>query len=194
MTTPETMGHEPPRSRWRGSPWALASVTAAAAVLLGIAAMHYREQAQRTPHPAKHQAVELSFPPPAPLHMATQVHRVHGGRLSMTVRFTSAVDPSQRRSRGQVEISATVTGAPAGQHLRLEGGDCITDANHVWASGVADRAGTAYLSGRIWLLSSSHEYYLELAPWRVARRVPGLNGIWLGGLIQPFRAGASPCL
>jgi hypothetical protein len=136
----------------------------------------------------------LSFPPPEPLRMGSQIHRVHGGGLSMTVRFTSAVDESQRRRRGQVEVSATVTGAPAGAHLRLEGGDCITGANRVWAAGVADQAGSAYLSGPMWTLSNSHEYYLELAPWRLARRVPGLNGLWLGGLIQPFFAGASPCL
>ena len=190
----ETIGREPPRRRRRLSPWAVASIAVVTAVALASIALHYRAQAQHAARRAAHRVVQLSFPPPPPLQMGTQVHRVHAGGLAMTVQFTSTVDESRRRNHGQVQVAATVTGAPAGQHLRLEGGDCTTGADRIWATGVTDGAGTAYLAGRIWRLSSSHEYYLDLAPWRVARRLPGLDGIWLGGLIQPFHAGNAPCL
>jgi hypothetical protein len=194
VTTPETIGQERDDRHWRPTPWAVAC--AAALIALGSVglALYYRAAAQQTAPVTTHGEVPLSFPPPPPLRMGTQVHRVHAGGLVMKVMFTSAVDESQRRDHGQVQVSAIVTAAPAGQRLRLEGGDCTTGAARIWATGHTDSAGTAYLTGPIWNLSSSHEYYLELAPYRVAQRLSGLNGIWLGGLIQPFPAGNTPCL
>lgn len=194
VTTPETIGQERDDRHRRPTPWAVAC--AAALIALGSVglALHYRAAAQRTAPVTTHREVPLSFPPPPPLRMGAQVHRVHAGGLVMKVMFTSAVDASQRRGHGQVQVTAIVTGAPAGQRLRLEGGDCTISADRIWATGHTDSAGTAYLAGPIWNLSSSHEYYMELAPYRVAQRLSGLNGIWLGGLIQPFPAGNTPCL
>jgi len=181
------------RSRW-SAPWMLASIAILVAVAAIALAVHYRGQVQHRAARSAQRAVQLSFPPPAPLHMGEKIYRVRAGQLAMKVTFTSAVDESQRRNRGQVQITAVVTGAPPGSHLRLDGGDCTTNKSLTWATGVADAAGTAYLRSRIWEVSASHGYYLDLEPWHVARRLPGLNGIWLGGLIQPFRAGFTPCL
>ena len=69
----------------------------------------------------------------------------------------------------------------------------------MWAEGVADASGTAFLTGPDWTLPKSDQYYLLLETRRPGATTsvfgPGVEGVFLlTGLLSPILPAHSPCL
>ena len=70
------------------------------------------------------------------------------GDLRTTVYLTSAAFRGVGSTEGQLLVSALINNATAGASYRLVGGSCEDpDTDIVWAQGVGDSTGTAYLAG-----------------------------------------------
>jgi hypothetical protein len=108
-------------------------------------------------------------------------YQLSTGELRTTVYLTSAAFRGVGSTEGQLLVSALIRGATAGASYRLVGGSCedpVTDI--VWAQGVADSTGTAYLVGALRTLGTGNQYFLTLdpAPQGLAS---GLEGIFALG-------------
>jgi hypothetical protein len=193
-----------------------AIVFAAVAVGSTLAAVHYHRQVARSHSPisasqAPHRpsvaptdtlvhasptsgTVVPASPPPLSMHsydLATV------GRLRATVYLTTASTDSGDSTQGQLLITALVRGGRPGTTYRLTGGDCDVNSSTdtVWAQGVADATGTAFLTGPDWTLPKADHYTLALkaAPSATSaiRPEPGIEGVFVLG--QASRYNAQPC-
>ena len=111
------------------------------------------------------------------------------GNLHTTVYLTTAAFQSVASTEGQVLVSALIRGATPGTNYRLVGGGCEdTATDTVWAQGVADSAGVAYLSGDSRTLNAGVQYFLTLDPAPLAKlaALSGLEGVFALGQAVPF--------
>jgi|SRR5450631_223130 len=109
--------------------------------------------------------------------------------LHTTVYLTTAAFQGVGSTEGQLLVSALIRGATAGTNYRLVGGSCEgTAADTVWAQGVADPAGIAYLSGESRTLNAGTQYFLTLDPAPAAKpaSLSGLEGVFALGQAVPF--------
>jgi hypothetical protein len=198
----------------RSRHWLVASVgivLAVVAVGSTFAAVHYHRQVDRLKSPvtASHgpsssptqiQAqtspasvtVAPASPPPLSMHSydLTAV-----GQLRATVYLTTASTDGGDSTLGQLLITALVRSGRPGATYRLNGGDCDTNSSVVWAQGVADATGTAFLTGQDWTLPKADQYTLELdaslSATPLARPGPGIEGEFVLG--QASRYNGEPC-
>jgi hypothetical protein len=117
------------------------------------------------------------------------------GKLHTTVYLTTAAFQGVGSTEGQLLVSALIRGATAGTNYRLVGGSCEdTATDTVWAQGVADAAGIAYLSGESRTLNAGTQYFLTLDPAPAAKpatpatpaTLSGLEGVFALGQAVPF--------
>jgi len=111
------------------------------------------------------------------------------GKLHTTVYLTTAAFQGVGSTEGQLLVSALIRGATAGTNYRLVGGSCEgTATDTVWAQGVADPAGIAYLSGESRTLNAGTQYFLTLDPAPAAKpaTLSGLEGVFALGQAVPF--------
>ena len=111
------------------------------------------------------------------------------GKLHTTVYLTTAAYQGVGSTEGQLLVSALIRGATAGTNYRLVGGSCEgTATDTVWAQGVADQAGVAYLSGASRTLNAGTQYFLTLdpAPATKSAALSGLEGVFAIGQAVPF--------
>jgi hypothetical protein len=125
--------------------------------------------------------------------MSTRSYTVDTGTVRTTVYFTVADAADAHLAAGQLLVTAFIGGAPPGVRLRLVGGDCATPNSPtvVWAQGIADATGTAYLSGVPATLASGDQYFLTVDPWPIGggpsqRLIPGLERVFVLGQALPF--------
>lgn len=194
--------------RWLGV--FVATVLAVAAVGSTLAAVRYHRQADQlrrpvtaspgpssSPTQAQAQASPASVtvapasPPPLSVHSydLTVV-----GQLNPTVYLTTASTDGGDSTLGQLLITALVRGGRPAATYRLSGGDCETNSSMVWAQGVADATGTAFLTGHDWALPKSDQYTLELDASPSATspaRLGGIEGEFVLG--QASRYLGEPC-
>jgi len=189
----------------------VASVLAVAAVGSTFAAVHYHRPVDRLRRPvtASHgpsssqtQAQAQTSPAsvtvgpasPPPLSMHSYDLTVVG-QLHATVYLTTASTDGGDSTLGQLLITALVRGGRPAATYRLNGGDCETNSSVVWAQGVADATGTAFLTGQDWALPKADQYTLELdaspSATSPARPGPGIEGEFMLG--QASRYNGEPC-
>ena len=121
-----------------------------------------------------------------------------------TVYLATAADDSAGLTVGQIVVTALIRGGQPGARYSLTGGACDagqqpSNVDRVWAEGVADSTGTAFLTGPDWTLPKVDQYYLfleTLAPHATTLVIgSGVEGVFLlGGLLSPTYPGHSPCL
>ena len=89
-------------------------------------------------------APPLSAPP-----LTVRTFNLEMPRPHVTVYLAAAAADGVGFTDGQLVVTALVRGGQRGARYRLTGGDCdLNGSDKVWAEGVADTAGTAYLTGR----------------------------------------------
>jgi hypothetical protein len=113
-------------------------------------------------------------------------YQLSTGPLRTTVYLTSAAFRGVGSTEGQLLVSALINNATPGTTYQLVGGSCedpVTDI--VWARGVADPLGTAYLVGPLRTLGTGTPYFLRLEP-APAGPPSGLEGLFALGQGVPF--------
>jgi hypothetical protein len=203
---------EPTLLRSRRLLVACAAILAVAAIGSTFAAVHYRRQVDRLrglvtatassgPSSSPDQAqgpgspatvtVAPESPPPLSVH---NYDMTVGGQPPTTVYLTTASTEGGGSSLGQLLITALVRGAQPGATYRLGGGDCDTNSSVVWAQGVADATGTAFLTGQAWTLPKADQYSLALDASPSPASPPrggGIEGEFVLG--QASRYNGEPC-
>lgn len=117
-----------------------------------------------------------------------------------TVYLAAAAAADGGFTDGQLVVTALIRGGQPGARYRLAGGDCeLNEPDKVWAEGVADATGTAFLTGPDWTLPKVDQYYMLLETRRPGATAsvfgPGLEGVFLlRGLLSPIYPAHSPCL
>ena len=141
------------------------------------------------PSPASSAVPPRDVTPPLSSHS----YDLDTGKLHTTVYLTAAASDNSSSTQGRLLVTGLIRGATPGIRYRLTGGTCAsnTTQHNVWADGVADAAGTAYLTGREWTLPKDDQYFLTLEPWPAdgtssARLQPGIEGVFLLGQAVPF--------
>ncbi|MDQ1486095.1 MAG: hypothetical protein QOJ62_1788 [Actinomycetota bacterium] len=141
------------------------------------------------PSPASSAIPSRDVPPPLSSHS----YDLDTGKLHTTVYLTAAASDNSTSTQGRLLITGLIRGATPGIRYRLTGGTCASTKTqrNVWAEGVADSSGTAYLTGREWTLPKDDQYFLTLDPWPAdgttpARQQPGIEGVFLLGQAVPF--------
>jgi hypothetical protein len=215
---PETIGsRHPPDLPRRGHPLVLGLLVILAVAASGStwAAIHYHQRAARlqskartaawwvmgrTPasptqptsrrasSPASVAATEASAPP-----LRSQSYDLDTGKMQTTVHLTAAASDGGGSAQGQLLVTALIRGATPGARYRLTGGVCDTSTapDVVWAQGIADPTGIAYLSGDVRVLPKGDQYFLTLDPWNPGgaadpRLIPGLEGDFVLGQADSF--------
>ncbi len=98
----------------------------------------------------------------------------------------------------QVIVTARINGGRPHARYELSGGDCAGNAaDHSWAAGVTDARGSADLSGHVWRVSVSDEYFLVVGSPGMYQNRPGpaVHGYYFGiarGL-SAVQTGVAPC-
>jgi hypothetical protein len=196
--------------------WPLNRLLALVAIVLGVvaigstlAAVHYHRQVTRL----KTSVIALPAPSPSPTQVLAQTPPASGavapasppplithsydlteaGQLRVTIDLTTASADGIGSAQGQLLITAIVRGGRPGTTYRLDGGNC-TNANLVWAQGIADATGTALLKGKDWTLPEADPYFLELGASPAASPFPiepGIEGDFVLG--QASQYVGQPC-
>ena len=187
-------------------------VLAVVAVGSTFAAVHYHRQVDRlrsrviaspgpssSPTQARAQTSPASVPvapaSPPPLNMHSYDLTVVG-QPPTTVYLATASTDGGDSTLGQLLITGLVRGGRPGATYSLNGGDCDTNSSVVWAKGVADATGTAFLTGQEWTLPKADQYTLELdaSPSTTSSLAPrggGMEGEFVLG--QASRYNGEPC-
>jgi hypothetical protein len=213
IPTPDTIASPDP-TLLRSHRWlvAFAAILAVAAVGSTFAAVHYHRQVDRlrspvtasasrgpssSPSPAQAQKspTRVSVAPESPPPLSVDSYDLTvAGQPPATLYFTTASAVGGDSTLGQLLITALVRGGRPGATYRLNGGDCDTNSTVVWAQGVADATGTAFLTGPDWVLPKADQYTLELDASLSATspaRIGGIEGEFVLG--QASRYLGEPC-
>ena len=188
-----TAGREPSARRaWRRRRLGLLAIAEAAALIAAVAvAFHYRTEAARPGHGSPPGAAQPASVLP---DMSTVTVRLPAsGSVGGTVVITAAALPGS--DRAQFMVSAVISGGQPDTVYDLVGNDCSATAplpDHVWATGLANPAGAAQLSGYAWSGAVGDEYWLALSPAPVYGS-PGVRGRFARGSATPFPARQAPC-
>lgn len=118
------------------------------------------------------------------------------GRLRATVYLTSASTDGGTSTSGQLIVGGLVRGGQPGVKYQFTGGDCEADSqlDVVWAQGVADANGTAFVTGEARTLPKADNYTLAFGaspPVPGAGLGPGIEGDFVLG--QASRYAGEPC-
>jgi hypothetical protein len=118
------------------------------------------------------------------------------GQLRATVYLTTASTDGGASSNGQLVVSGLVRGGRPGVNYQFTGGDCEVDPqlDIVWAQGVADANGTAFMTGQSRTLPKADNYTLALgASPEPSSGTPGsgIEGVFVLG--QASRYSGEPC-
>ena len=183
------------------------------------AAVHFHQQASRLSGPAADHALAQprfvgSAPPrfvgSAPPAAAVVVGRgtdsptlsshsydvAVSGNLRATVYLTTLATDGGASTSGQLMVGGLVRGGEPGVTYQFTGGDCDVNSllGTVWAQGVADANGTAFMAGEDRTLPKADNYTLEVdAPsaGSAAAPGPGIEGVFVLG--QASRYAGEPC-
>lgn len=141
-------------------------------------------------------ATAVASAPPLTLH----AFDLDMTRPQVTVFLAAAAADGVSLTDGQLVVTAFVRDAQPGAQYRLTGGDCDAgEVDKIWAQGVADPTGIAYLTGPDWTLPKGDQYFLvieTLPPHATAPSVTGagLEGVFvLSGPLSPVPPGRQPC-
>jgi len=201
-------GREVGRSQHLGLAF-VGTTLAVAAVGSMWSALHYREQAHRLqgkvatsvaaghPSTTASQASQLASSSPAQVvPLSPPPLTVHSfefptnDKYRVTVYLTTASTDGGVSTEGQVLVTALVHGTSPGQTYRLSGGDCDNgQLNPLWAEGVADARGTAFLTGQPLTLPKTDNFTMELTAGQahdVRTSPPGMNGLFVLGQAAPY--------
>lgn len=189
--------------RWRG--WTLARplvrvrVAWVAAVLLAAAlaaavamAVHYRDELSHRGTSTLPRRGALSGQVAVFVaHSALPPDGLLDGQVTVFVAQYSA-------TRAKVVVSAQISGAAPHAAYELVGNDCTGNGpGLMWANGVTDSRGTAYLVGRPWTVSTNDAYFLMLASRVLGQKRPGpaVHGFFAKGPpgLSPVQGGVAPC-
>jgi hypothetical protein len=175
--------------------WLTAVALLAAALTGAVAvAVHYRDEAAAARRQLR--SAHASAPPSvaSPTLSSSTAALPSSGPLAGEV---TAFAVRSSAGRAQIVVTARITGGRPHSRYALFGADCTSNAAaHYWAAGVTDAHGSANLSGHVWTVSVSHEYYIVLgAPGMYQTRpgpaVHGYFGIAHG--LSPVPGRIAPC-
>jgi hypothetical protein len=159
-------------------------------------AVHYRHEIRRVDRSSNTGPPEFVVPVSTSQNptVARATYRLLNGRLHIDVVGVT----SRNTTIGTLILDGRLTGARPGVRYRLTGGDCTANShNHrIWASGVADAHGVAFLRSRSWVLPATDRYYAELDRLKFRFPDPRTTGV-AGALVQatalPLHPVDTPC-
>ena len=151
----------------------LTAVVLLAAALTGtiIVAVHYRGEAAALRRQLRSTRAPVPSRPAPPTLSRDTTALPSSGTLTGEVTVFAV-----RSSAGlaQVIVTARISGGRPHARYELSGGDCAGNAaDHSWAAGVTDARGSADLSGHVWRVSVSDEYFLVVGSPGMYREHPG---------------------
>jgi len=160
----------------------LTAVVLLAAALTGtiIVAVHYRGEAAALRRQLRSTRAPVPSRPAPPTLSRDTTALPSSGTLTGEVTVFAV-----RSSAGlaQVIVTARISGGRPHARYELSGGDCAGNAaDHSWAAGVTDARGSADLSGHVWRVSVSDEYFLVVGSPGMYQNHPGpaVHGYYFG--------------
>lgn len=137
----------------------------------------------------------------APVQLRARQYRLltGSGPMSVIISLVGTVTPGATTRSGEMRVLGHVTGLRPHRRYSLVGGTCpsTSGSRRTWASGRTDQNGEALLAGRAFPVSVTSAYWLVIEPWprdiAYFASPPGLEGLWLTGLVSRFPAGQPGC-